>query len=155
MDESVPFLVATAGPIQGKRIPITAEGITLGREAGVDVVIPSEGVSRQHARVLLHNGAVWVQDQGSRNGVFVNEKRVVRHKQLSPGDALTVGKQTFTVEVTLMPSDPLETVPTVETTQAMMLPPPRRSLLRGPFGAALVVGALLLVAVVVLLSVVV
>ena len=125
----------------------------------MDVVIPSEGVSRQHARVLLHNGAVWVQDQGSRNGIFVNEKRVVRHKQLSPGDALTVGEQTFTVEVSIVPSNPLETVPTrsgrtVETTQAAMLPPPPRSLLRGPVGATLVVGAILLVAFALLLIVV-
>ena len=152
MEEAVPFLVATAGPIQGKRFPITGEGITLGREGGVDVVIPSEGVSRQHARVLLHNGAVWVQDQGSRNGVFVNDKRVVRHKQLSPGDALTVGEQSFAIEVTVVSSDPLETVPTQETDQPMSLPPPRSPFLRGPIGATLVVGALLLAAVVVLVA---
>ena len=151
MDEAVPFLVATAGPIQGKRIPITAEGIILGRETGVDVVIPSEGVSRQHARVLLHNGAVWVQDQGSRNGVFVNDKRVVRHKQLSPGDALTVGEQTFAIEVSVISADPLETMPTRETAQPMPLPPARSPFLRGPIGATLVVSALLFVAVVVLL----
>jgi pSer/pThr/pTyr-binding forkhead associated (FHA) protein len=176
MDEAVPFLVATVGPIAGKRIPITAAGITLGREPGVDVVIPSDGVSRQHARVLLHNGAVWVQDQGSRNGVFVNEKRVVRHKQLSPGDALTVGGQTFTVEVTEVPSDPMETGPTrsgrprsgrnrsgrtrsggtVETKQQLTTAPPprRRPFTRGPVGAALVVGVILVVALVVLLTVV-
>jgi pSer/pThr/pTyr-binding forkhead associated (FHA) protein len=151
MEESVPFLVSTTGPIQGKRFPITAEGITLGREAGVDVVIPSEGVSRLHARVLLHNGAVWVQDQGSRNGVFVNEKRVVRHKQLSPGDSLTVGEQTFAIEVTVVSSDPLETVPTQETARPTPLPPARSPFLRGPIGATLVVGALLLVAAFVLL----
>jgi pSer/pThr/pTyr-binding forkhead associated (FHA) protein len=150
METSVPFLVATAGPIQGKRIPITAEGIVLGREAGVDVVIPSEGVSRMHARVLLHNGAVWVQDQGSRNGVFVNDKRVVRHKQLSPGDALTVGEQSFTIEVTVVSSDPLETLPTQDAALPTPLPPPR-SILRGPVGATLVVAVLLLVALVVLL----
>ena len=151
MEASVPFLVATAGPIQGKRIPITAEGIILGRETGVDVVIPSEGVSRQHARVLLHNGAVWVQDQGSRNGVFVNDKRVVRHKQLSPGDALSVGEQSFTIEVTIVSSDPLETMPTRDTALPTPLPAPRSTFLRGPVNATLVVAVLLLVALVVLL----
>jgi pSer/pThr/pTyr-binding forkhead associated (FHA) protein len=148
MEESVPFLVATAGPIQGKRVPITTEGIILGRETGADVVIPSEGVSRMHARVLLHNGAVWVQDQGSRNGVFVNDKRVVRHKQPSPGDALTVGEQSFTIEVTEVPSDPMETMPTHDSVLPTPLPPPSSLSLRGP---VLVVGALLLVALVVLL----
>jgi hypothetical protein len=150
MEASVPFLVATAGPIQGKRVPITPEGIILGRETGVDVVIPSEGVSRMHARVLLHNGAVWVQDQGSRNGVFVNDKRVVRHKQLSPGDALTVGEQSFTIEIQVVSSDPMETVPTQESALPTPLPPPP-SMLRGPVGATLVVAVLLLLALVVLL----
>ena len=150
METSVPFLVATAGPIQGKRIPITTEGIILGRETGADVVIPSDGVSRMHARVLLHNGAVWVQDQGSRNGVFVNDKRVVRHKQLSPGDALTVGEQSFTIEVTVVSSDPMETIPTQESALPMPLAPPR-SMFRGPVGATVVVAVLLLVALVVLL----
>jgi pSer/pThr/pTyr-binding forkhead associated (FHA) protein len=101
--------------------------------------------------VLLHNGAVWVQDQGSRNGVFVNEKRVVRHKQLSPGDALTVGEQSFTIEVTDVSSDPLETMPTQDSALPPPLPPPRSGFLRGPVGTALVVAVLLLVAVVVLL----
>ena len=151
METSVPFLVATAGPIQGKRIPITSEGIILGRETGADVVIPSEGVSRMHARVLLHNGAVWVQDQGSRNCVFVNDKRVVRHKQLSPGDALTVGEQSFTIEVTVVSSDPMETIPTQDSALPAPLPPPRSMFLRGPVGATLVVAVLLIVALVVLL----
>ena len=151
MEASVPFLVATAGPIQGKRVPITPEGIILGRETGVDVVIPSDGVSRMHARVLLHNGAVWVQDQGSRNGVFVNDKRVVRHKQLSPGDALTVGEQSFTIEIQIVSSDPMETIPTQEGALPLPLPPPPSGLLRGPVGATLVVAILLLLALVVLL----
>jgi len=151
MEASVPFLVATTGPIQGKRVPITPEGIILGRETGVDVVIPSDGVSRMHARVLLHNGAVWVQDQGSRNGVFVNDKRVVRHKQLSPGDALTVGEQSFTIEIQVVSSDPMETIPTQESALPRPLAPPRSTFLRGPVGATLVVAVLLLVALVVLL----
>jgi pSer/pThr/pTyr-binding forkhead associated (FHA) protein len=104
-----------------------------------------------HARVLLHNGAVWVQDQGSRNGVFVNDKRVVRHKQLSPGDALTVGEQSFTIEIQVVSSDPMETIPTQDGALPPPLPPPRPIWLRGPVGATLVVAVLLLVALVVLL----
>jgi pSer/pThr/pTyr-binding forkhead associated (FHA) protein len=92
-----------------------------------------------------------VQDQGSRNGVFVNDKRVVRHKQLSPGDALTVGEQTFTIEVTVVSSDPMETLPTRDGALPTPLPPPRSTFLRGPLGATLVVAVLLLVAIVVLL----
>lgn len=110
MEERVPFLVATSEPLREQRFPVTAEGLILGRDDTCDVVIPSEGVSRQHARVLWHNGAIWVQDEGSRNGVFVNDKRVQRHKQVGPGDELVVGEQRFTLEVVMMPADPTQSL---------------------------------------------
>ena len=95
-----PVLVATEGTLAGQAYPITAEGLSIGREAGCD--IPLEGdpdVSRQHARVFLHNSAVWAHDAGSRNGVFVNGKRLQRPKQVGPGDRLGVGTHEFMVEL--------------------------------------------------------
>lgn len=97
--DRVPFLVATKGPLQGRQYPVSTEGLMVGRDETCDVVIPDAGVSRQHARVLLHNAAVWVQDEGSRNGVFVNGKRVVRHRQLSPGSEMLIGEHAFTLEL--------------------------------------------------------
>ncbi len=78
---------------------VTAHGVVLGRAPSCDIPIPDRGVSREHARVLLHNSAVWVQDAGSRNGVFVNGKRVVRHKQLGLGAELVIGDHAFTLEL--------------------------------------------------------
>jgi pSer/pThr/pTyr-binding forkhead associated (FHA) protein len=75
--ERAPLLVCVEGTLSGRQYPITTDGLRLGREPVNEVVIVDEGVSRQHARVIVHNGAVWVQDAGSRNGVFVNDKRVV------------------------------------------------------------------------------
>ncbi len=92
-------LVATAGPLKGMRFRVTEDGLLLGREDSCDVVIPDQSVSREHARLLLHNGTVWVQDAGSRNGVYVNQKRVVRHRPMGPGDALTIGNHEFTLEL--------------------------------------------------------
>ena len=98
MDHS-PQLVATVGPLKGRRFRVTEDGLLLGREGSCDVVIPDQNVSREHARLLLHNGTVWVQDAGSRNGVYVNQKRVVRHRPMGPGDSLTIGAHAFTLEV--------------------------------------------------------
>lgn len=97
-----PVLVALEGPLQGARYPVEADGLTLGREDACSVVIPDQNVSRFHARLVFHNAAIWVQDAGSRNGVFVNEKRVMRHKQLSPGDELTIGEHKFTLELDMI-----------------------------------------------------
>lgn len=97
--DQVPLLVATAGPLKGQRFQVTEDGLLLGREDSCDVVIPDQSVSREHARLLLHNGTVWVQDAGSRNGVYVNQKRVVRHRPMGPGDSLTIGSHGFTLEL--------------------------------------------------------
>ena len=95
--EQGPALLCTEGLLQGHRFTITVEGLRIGREPGIEIQIDDANVSRQHARVLLHNGAVWVQDAGSRNGIFVNGERVPDHKQLKFGDRLAVGAHVFEV----------------------------------------------------------
>ena len=112
----VPLLVGTAGALKGERFQVTEGGLTIGRDPDCSVVIDDPGVSRQHARVLLHNAAVWVQDAGSRNGVFVNGRRVTRPRQLGPGDELTIGKHVFTVELVSPYPDP-------ETSVSVVAPP--------------------------------
>ena len=99
--EQVPVLVAIEGPLKGKSYPLQeGDGNTIGRADECDITIPDNDVSRQHARVILHNAAVWVQDDNSRNGVFVNDKRVVRRPlELSPGGKVTIGIHVFQLEL--------------------------------------------------------
>ena len=101
-----PVLVVTKGPLEGARFPVPTDGLSIGRDPDCNVVLDDSNVSRYHARLVFHNAAIWVQDVGSRNGVFLNEKRVVRHKQLSPGDELVVGEHIFTLELELPEAEP-------------------------------------------------
>ena len=94
-----PVLVVTKGPVEGARFPVESDGLTIGRDEECSVVLDDSNVSRFHARLVFHNAAIWVQDAGSRNGVFLNGKRVVRHKQLSPGDEMVIGDHAFTLEL--------------------------------------------------------
>jgi hypothetical protein len=96
--DPVPVLVGVEGGLVGQRFVVTAMGLRLGREAGNEVCIDDTGVSRQHARVIVHNTAVWVQDAGSRNGVFVNGERVADHRTLKPGDRVSVGAHFFELQ---------------------------------------------------------
>lgn len=109
--ERAPLLVCVEGSLVGRQFAITTEGLRLGREPGNEVVIIDNGVSRQHARVLVHNGAVWVQDAGSRNGVFVNDKRVPDHKQLKMGDRLRVGDTLFEIATSAPSAAPVQAAP--------------------------------------------
>jgi hypothetical protein len=96
--DPVPVLVGVEGGLVGQRFVVTAQGLRLGREPGNEVCLDDTGVSRQHARVILHNGAVWVQDAGSRNGVFVNGERVADHRTLKAGDRFSVGTHFFELQ---------------------------------------------------------
>lgn len=91
----IPVLVCTAGALSGKRIPVPEGGLGIGRSPENAVVIQDEGVSRYHARLLFENGSLWLQDAGSRNGVFVNGVRVTGHKALKVGDSMTIAEHSF------------------------------------------------------------
>ena len=97
--DRVPLLTGTQGLRQGDRFTVTAEGLLIGRDPSCSVRIDDAGVSREHARVFLHNASIWVQDAGSRNGVSVNGKRIQRPKTVSPGDDIRVGDHSFTIEL--------------------------------------------------------
>jgi pSer/pThr/pTyr-binding forkhead associated (FHA) protein len=112
-----PVLVVTKGPIEGARYPVGADGLTLGRDEECSVVLDDPNVSRFHARLVFHNAAIWVQDAGSRNGVFLNGKRVVRHKQLGPGDELLIGDHGFTLELEMAAPQPSLTGTIVATAE--------------------------------------
>lgn len=94
---NLPLLVGVSGKLQGQRYSILPQGLRVGRQAGNEVLLDDTGVSRQHARLIFHNGALWVQDMGSRNGVFVNDVRVQAHRQLSVGDKIRIGNTVFEV----------------------------------------------------------
>lgn len=94
----VPVLVCTGGTLEGNRVEVPEGGLNIGRSDDNDVVIPDDGVSRYHARLLYDNGSLWLQDAGSRNGVFVNDVRVTGHQALRVGDEIRIADHTFTLQ---------------------------------------------------------
>lgn len=101
--DQVPVLVVIEGPLTGQRfLLVEGDGNTIGRSEECTIVIPDPDVSRLHARLILRNSAVWVQDENSRNAIFVNDKRVVRRpEELRPGGQVRLGEgpHVFTLEL--------------------------------------------------------
>jgi signal transduction histidine kinase len=73
-----------------KEMDITGREFTIGREASCDLVLDDRTVSRKHARVLVTEEGVYIEDLESRNGTYVSGRRVGKHK-LSPGETASVG----------------------------------------------------------------
>jgi pSer/pThr/pTyr-binding forkhead associated (FHA) protein len=54
---------------------------TIGRSAKCNVVIPHDGVSRQHCQLDIENGEVFVTDLASTNGVLIDGTRIEPNKK--------------------------------------------------------------------------
>jgi hypothetical protein len=65
--------------------------VLIGRSGSCDLVVDDELASREHCRVTIEGGRVWVTDLESRNGVLVNGARVVGKQELHHGDTITIG----------------------------------------------------------------
>jgi DNA-binding winged helix-turn-helix (wHTH) protein len=67
----------------------------LGRDDDCSVVIEGRGVSRQHARITAASGEVTVEDLGSKNGTWLNDRRIDSVSTLRSGDELRLGTVTM------------------------------------------------------------
>jgi len=83
-------LTVISGPATGRVFSV--EGVMLlGRGREVTVHLDDAGVSRSHAQVTpMPDGEYLLEDLGSRNGTFVNSKRIDR-TLLESGDRIHVG----------------------------------------------------------------
>lgn len=64
--------------------------IIVGRQPTCDLVLRSQSVSRQHARIVRRDNACFVEDLGSRNGTYVNGRRVEGTVRLSDRDEIQI-----------------------------------------------------------------
>jgi pSer/pThr/pTyr-binding forkhead associated (FHA) protein len=95
---SVKSTAATGGRlvslVDGREYIVSPTGISIGRDAGCDVVVPSPEVSRKHAELMAGPTGYTVTDL-STNGVFVNGERVARVRTLARGDVIRLGTEEF------------------------------------------------------------
>ena len=87
------MLRGVSGATFGKVFPLT--GVTvIGRNPECDISIPTDEVSRRHAELRPSQDGVMVEDLGSANGTFVNDRRVTR-ELLKHGDELRFDQLRF------------------------------------------------------------
>ena len=67
--------------------------MTIGRNSDCDIILDSETVSRYHASVrILKDGTYSIKDLGSRNGTFINGKKVKGITKISLTDKIYIGR---------------------------------------------------------------
>lgn len=83
-----------SGPTFGKTFGVVGT-LTLGRSSECDISIPSDEISRHHAKLQVVPDGVMVEDMGSANGTFVNNQRVHGGTLMKPGDELRLDTVRF------------------------------------------------------------
>ncbi|MFN8557232.1 MAG: FHA domain-containing protein [Dehalococcoidia bacterium] len=83
-----------AGKAHELRIPAT----TIGRDSDNDIVLPSSRISRFHARVEWDGDQFILSDLGSKNGSFVNGRRLTGPYALHHYDLITLPELTLRFE---------------------------------------------------------
>jgi pSer/pThr/pTyr-binding forkhead associated (FHA) protein len=102
----VGFLVTFQNDPSGSFWPLHSGRIQIGRtgnDSSVEVAIPDASASGRHA--AIHGdpatGQAFIEDEGSRNGSFVNEQKLApgERRQLHDNDRVRVGSTTFVVKL--------------------------------------------------------
>ena len=72
------------------RYPVHQSKQIIGRSEEADVALLEPTISRRHATIQVEETGIWLQDEESKHGTFVNSKRITRH-QLKVGDLIVIG----------------------------------------------------------------
>jgi len=79
----------------GQEHPLEGALTRLGRDVENEIVIVSKRASREHAHILREGRHVYIEDQGSTNGTYLNGERLLAKTLLRDGDRLGIGEVSF------------------------------------------------------------
>lgn len=72
-------------------VPITTDQkLTVGRDNNCDIVLPHIGVSKHHATILHEQDGYHIIDNGSTNGIIINNKRISGKEMLHEKDVIVI-----------------------------------------------------------------
>ena len=87
-----------------KVFPLPSNVTVIGRRHDCDLRIPLMPVSRRHCQLNLNNETVSIRDLGSRNGTYLNGKRI-DEATVCPGDYIKIGPLTFALQINGQPKE--------------------------------------------------
>jgi hypothetical protein len=81
--------------IRSRVVPIAKTEIVLGRAADCDIVLDGPLVSRHHAKIVLRDAQITIEDLGSRNGVQVDGRPIAGPTPIEKGSKVLAGDEAF------------------------------------------------------------
>jgi hypothetical protein len=85
--------------LDGRRLVVGPDGVTMGRSRECDVVLQDPNVSRQHAEIRPRGGSWVLADLGSTNGSRLNGRPIEGSEVIKSGDEIELGSTRLTFEL--------------------------------------------------------
>jgi hypothetical protein len=87
-----------------ERHELGSRPVVIGRAGGNDperyyIIVPEKTVGRWHATIERRGQTFWLRDEGSVNGTFINDERIVGERPLKHRDTVRVHKHQFEFEI--------------------------------------------------------
>ena len=92
----VEITLTITSPGGTKQVPMTGDALTIGRtDASAVVIADDSGLSRRHVTIHREADHVWIAEEGSTNGSYLNGEKVSQEGgSLSDGDEINIGNHT-------------------------------------------------------------
>ncbi|HUT36470.1 MAG TPA: ATPase, T2SS/T4P/T4SS family [Planctomycetota bacterium] len=90
----MPFLLITdreATPPTQRRLALTKATFTIGKSPANDLTVDKLAISRQHCEIVNTNGTYAIRDLGSRNGTYIEGRRINAATPLADGTRIDLG----------------------------------------------------------------
>ncbi len=91
-------LVVTEGPLRGTTLPLGTSAVMVGRAPSCTLVLDDDYSSSRHARIFLEGDQWYVEDLGSTNGTFLEERPVTQAMPVRPGAPIRVGQSVIELQ---------------------------------------------------------
>jgi len=102
--------------------------VSIGRSPDNTLAVPDPFCSGKHAIILLAGERYFVRDNNSKNGVFVNGKRIAGEAEVRPGDEILVGSTRVSFDQEILTH--VEILDTPETSSGPSMVVPVRDIVR-------------------------
>lgn len=95
----VKLVPLTNGALDPFRIPADAAVLTIGRDKNSDYRVATTQISRVHVRLFRRPDGLYIEDQNSTNGTYINTKRIpaMTEQKLEKGDVVGLANEEFFV----------------------------------------------------------
>jgi hypothetical protein len=89
------FFSVIGGPKIGFSFTLNRGGrLIVGSASSADIRIEARGISRKHVCLYWSNDKIYIEDQQSSNGTFVNKRKITSATEIKSGDQIAVGATT-------------------------------------------------------------